>query len=111
MSNETKHTPGPWETSTDYMEISPSSGPKSHVELARIVGPGEGSSFYTYDEASANARLIAAAPELLAACKALLAEVGDVVCSFVKEAHGDVCETDPCGVCAMEHAIAKAEGR
>ena len=69
MRNETKHTPGPWEASDDCMEISPSTGPKSHVELARIVGPGEGSSFYTYDEASANARLIAAAPDLLAALK------------------------------------------
>ena len=104
----TKHTPGPWEASADCMEISPSSGPKSHVELARIVGPGEGSSYYSYDEATANARLIAAAPELLAACKAAVNALRS--CQWGNCSPRQV-KSIANAAEAAEAAISKAEGR
>ena len=50
----------------------------------------------------ANARLISAAPDLLAACKAALA-------SFL-DAHAHV-RTGACACDAIQAAIAKAEGR
>lgn len=66
--SELKHTPGPWQTPGD----------------GRIFGPGEDgeniadATWWPSDdgrdsESLANANLIAAAPDLLAACEALLA--------------------------------------
>lgn len=64
MSN---HTQGPWET-IDGAEVYPTSGQTSYCPLARIVGPWSESAIYVNAaEARANGRLIAAAPELLAA--------------------------------------------
>lgn len=68
MSNETKHTPGPWNIVDDAPGVM---APKINARdtswtIARLVrqsGPSED---------NANARLIAAAPDLLAACKALM---------------------------------------
>lgn len=68
-----KHTPGPWNCSADGAEVWPMTGDKSQVELARVVGPWCDSSWYGKDEALANGRLIAAAPDLLAACQLLVA--------------------------------------
>lgn len=66
MSNETKHTPGPWvaqreetEDSEKYV-IDASGGGYTVCVAVTICGRGE-------DEA--NASLIAAAPELLSACE------------------------------------------
>ncbi len=42
-----------------------------------------------------------AAPKLLAALEALLA---------TEEAHGEICETDPCASCEAEYAIDEAKG-
>ena len=59
MRNETKHTPGPWsieQTSTLFALASPDGFPVLRLRSGMI--PVE-----------ANARLIAAAPELLAACQ------------------------------------------
>lgn len=55
-------TPGPWET-VDGAEIAPKTGQKAHVELCRVVGPWDGSNWYTDKEAKANARFIAEARE------------------------------------------------
>ena len=74
--NESKHTPGPWGCSPDGAEIYPTAGKKSGVELCRVVGPWNESSWYDEHEALANARLITAAPKLLAACKWVLSECG-----------------------------------
>lgn len=66
---DTKHTPGPWRASGGSLTV-----PKCHVlsgsgkasyALAHVFGETE-------VERMANARLIAAAPELLEACKAAL---------------------------------------
>jgi len=63
----THHTPGPWRTE-DGAEVWPMEGPTSFCTLARIEGPWSGSDWYrSAEEARANGRLIAAAPELLAA--------------------------------------------
>lgn len=65
-----KHTPGPWgcngsTNSEEYQIIAAEGGVGWQIAL---VLPGE--------EISANARLIAAAPELLEACKRLLLILG-----------------------------------
>lgn len=57
------HTPGPWFVSGPFVgpRLSPTSG--IQIKVARIGGPE------TDDEAISNARLIAAAPEMLAALR------------------------------------------
>lgn len=63
---KTEHTPGPWKVREDY------AGAQSVVSadafLARVGPPNT-------EQAEANARLIAAAPELLEALQGLLAAV------------------------------------
>jgi hypothetical protein len=70
-----KHTPGPWNLGSSNVPVSllsvhASIAGSKHSTIARLSLPkkvGIG-----YDEAEANARLIAAAPELLEALKACL---------------------------------------
>lgn len=57
MSNETKHTPGPWDAENEVVTLSNVVGEK----IVALSAPGR-----TYEEQLANAKLIAAAPELLA---------------------------------------------
>jgi hypothetical protein len=66
--NAMKHTPGPWQIKSEYEPLS---------IIGNVDGPDDGQYHYTSiceveptlfpDENAANARLIAAAPELLAA--------------------------------------------
>lgn len=90
-----QHTPGPWRI-----------GVSSAVEGRAFDGSWKFVAFPvrggTPDQADTNARLIAAAPELLAALKAALAEIGGEggIGAVV-----DVLES------AGRAAIAKAEGR
>ncbi len=60
--SETKHTPGPWRTATGFVRA------KTGV-ICQLSHPHSLLRFVSYDEEIANARLIAAAPDLLAACK------------------------------------------
>lgn len=94
-----KHTPGPWKLEIIHL----STGRNRHVRasspsrgVAEVWGPDEDK------ESDANARLIAAAPELLEALRDIRAN-----CSC--------CETQPNEPCAnclrCEAAIAKAEGK
>lgn len=99
------HTPGPWNCSEDGAEVWPMTGDTSHVELARVVGPwcgSQASSWYGREVARANGRLIAAAPDLLAACQLLVAledsDASDADTRW-KQARRD-----------MRDAIAKAQG-
>lgn len=74
----TKHTPGPWKADPIYLGDSPK------ICAHRLFGGERGGSFATIEnktvtglrlpntEAAANARLIAAAPELLEALKGLV---------------------------------------
>lgn len=114
-----KHTPGPWEV--DYEETG--------VRWPTVIAPEEPgyddgapeevcriSISYPIDadsdcpkriEAEANARLIAAAPELLAACKAIICEG-----SHGNTVYGDsdhISLNDSVWMC--QHAADKAEGR
>jgi hypothetical protein len=80
------HTPGPWIVDA-YGDVT-----ANGEDVAHVV------SYYGVDECIANARLIAAAPEMLAALRGFLAEFGD--------------KTDNnANVRAAREAIAKTEGR
>lgn len=73
-----KHTPGPWTVDTQWTHgnagfVHAGEGsPRAGARVAIVTGMG-GPTGPWWDEAEANARLIAAAPDLLAACEAALA--------------------------------------
>ena len=69
---EIKHTPGPWRISNDWITDS-----SSLESIAKIVGK-DGPDCRMTDHDLANARLIAAAPALLEACKNIVAWLNDV---------------------------------
>ncbi len=98
------HTPGPWGTQ-DGAEVWPMEGPTSFVTLARVTGPWCDSQWYgSVEESRANGRLIAAAPELLAAliaCREQLAVWVDT---------GSLDEADFAAVKMADEAIRKAVG-
>ena len=72
-----KHTPGPWKVRKDYGRhwISAGKG-KREILIADIIdvetGVGSGETETNLQQIVANARLIAAAPELLQACQELV---------------------------------------
>ena len=79
MTTQTKHTPSPWhfETAEDW------DGATVYDSTSRIVAacdgcdiPGTGGEVST-NEAKANARLIAASPDLLTACESAFALLTD----------------------------------
>jgi hypothetical protein len=95
--SEVKHTPGPWTIDTDRSILAPENhaSPGIHGRIAELY------SWMGLNEAAANASLIAAAPALLEALKALLPEGwGD----------DDTMDHIP-GVKMAREAIARAEGR
>ena len=61
-----KHTPGPWRITTDFIGV--------YDKDARCIADMDSESAHEigYDESLANARLIAAAPDLLAALEAVI---------------------------------------
>lgn len=71
-----KHTPGPWALNallmehTDQLEIASAQVDGPHVASVTVTGKGNSRSIKP--EQLANARLIAAAPDLLVALQALL---------------------------------------
>lgn len=89
----TKHTPGPWCVEHETEIIA--------AEGQRIAEADTRSINFTGGEANANAHLIAAAPDLLAACEAAT-EVIDCICD------GD--DKAGCVRCLVKTAIAKARG-
>ena len=112
-----KHTPGPWQAIGTYVSKRKESG--YTLPITRVYNQKSGSPGIEPDmdleEAAANARLIAAAPDLLAALKRLL----DERCPF--ECDADSCECgengtgfndagEPCEHIQACRAIAKATG-
>ena len=97
------HTPGPW-TVAEPGEVD--------EHYAVLDGFGHTASVYGYPEqastAIANASLIAAAPELLDACKLVAACLGDWI--EVADRDADTSE-DERRLAIAYAAIAKAEGR
>ena len=89
-----QHTPGPW-------EVSKIGNPYQQF----MVYDSDGRNICNTVEGEANARLIAAAPELYDACKLALALIKD----HWPYEHGNPQVGDAWG--ALETAIAEAEGR
>ena len=112
-TNKTQHTPGPWETGngspgeygSGYAICS-----KSRI-VARVLGFGYPLGLGRSPQSDANARLIAAAPDLLEA----LLRVSHVPCERTGNIH---CTMIPngapmkvCPWCAARAAVAKATDR
>lgn len=94
---KTNHTPGPW-------EVRPSSNPASGSKWRDIVSVGtEFKPSYVAEAIESDARLIAAAPELLAALQELI--------QYSEHHVGEVCTDSGLGsYVAARAAIAKAIG-
>lgn len=91
-----QHTPGPWYS---FQCLPPSIAWSINQSEKSVVASVSGSALHRPDkESEANARLIAAAPELLAACREALYWMG-------QESRGE----ENC-VNLLRVAIAKAEG-
>lgn len=103
---KTQHTPGPWKVLNDLsswhlVPIDAECG--KHIGLA-FTGP-------PYPEAEANARLIAAAPDLLAALVGLTRIVGDYRQRVMEgQITGNLIEHDCAPYFAGLDAIIKATG-
>src|SRR3990167_8026725 len=100
-----KHTAGPWEARPANLNIKDPLFYRADVigggiRVAHVVGVGE-------DCANANARLIAAAPEMLEALKEAVKLISSEYCF-----HNRVCsaENSKCYAQKQLQAIAKAEG-
>lgn len=95
--SDVKHTPGPW-VKGKFGQLYGASGRQVGVWDAGIARVSRDA------EAEANARLIAAAPELLAACEEMIGTL------WFKSPHGsDVINAD--AYKQMTDAIAKAKGQ
>lgn len=102
--SEAKHTPGPWIADGGY--ISSATAIKSNGAPVHVADPYVDESLLASSEVDANARLIAAAPQLLAACKMMdkwierdLSDDPELEELTLQTVYGSVLE-----------AIAKAEG-
>ena len=104
MTNETKHTPGPW----DIREM----GDANQYCILRendtkwLIGFFQNGEIWTNEQA-ANARLIAAAPELLEALTELLAVVNGECPHLLDEDRGGDARLS----IAIDEIIAKAKGK
>lgn len=97
-----KHTPGPWWASgSDFAVLAADADDAPYARTVAETNVGD----MTDVEALANARLIAAAPDLLHALKQMQA------CSHKTHSHGEF-PAKTCGLCTKAlAAIAKAEGQ
>jgi len=102
-----KHTPGYWNVEHPYGEPGVYvAGPNTGL-IAKLYEPDRG--MFNIDRPvsiEANARLIAAAPDLLKACEVALFALGECVVGREK-----LCDLFPVKVEALRAAIAKAEGK
>ena len=101
MSNNTKHTPGPWIVGpmSDYIAAKDGSLiAEIPTDYSPITGEHTGAMV-------ANARLIAAAPELLSACREALRSL-----DALSESATDGFPKDNRAANMLRAAIAKAEG-
>lgn len=111
-----KGTPGPWQISTENQTIikqdmSLIGLPNGGVLIGSACGHESSGFFPTTDQAAANARLIAAAPELLEACQTALAFVAGWAGVYQHD-HGlpDFHPRHKEAIEQVKYAIAKATG-
>ena len=122
--NETRHTPGPWRVSNHVrtidgrqVECDPDLGmfdacimtTNSEGRLLAIAGE-RGSKLNPYDylpvtESTANMRLIAAAPGLLAACEVLWSELKGKVASIDVHPGFPFDDASPCTVYFLDRIV------
>jgi hypothetical protein len=102
------HTPGPWETQyrgNGESEVLANGADRDDVACICYVAGGLGMSIEEIIESEANAKLIAAAPELLDALKQAVRALNEI-------ARFTVGYSDSYAIAMQcDHAIAKAEGR
>ncbi len=109
-----KHTPGPWYMEANeaelYYEVNGETQKMIAIGTAKDESPILAYVPTTWDEDKANARLIAAAPELLEACK--------VAYKTFMSSHASgsfTCNCGTCGTCEtkriVKQALAQVEGR
>lgn len=102
---ETKHTPGSWRV--ENLSVTTLDG-KHQMNYGIRTGKGINGFRVALlgQNQEANAHLIAAAPELLQACKRFLTEDDSEI------PHNEIdCKKEPCRYCFAEHTIAKAEAK
>ena len=105
-----KHTPGPWQIyDCEFaVRVGIEGGNKTSVITFGAKGDYSGVWGKTTEQAEANARLIASAPELLEALKGAIAELYLIHSKYGDREHAKDC------CCAIRHGeeiIAKAEGK
>lgn len=106
--SDAKHTPGPWNYTLCDGESAWLVGPRN-AEGPDYVADAHKLTHGRRDEDSeANARLIAAAPELLAACESVIEEYGGHHATGCVERPDD--KGGCCFVAMVRAAIAKARG-
>jgi len=66
MSNQTKHTPGPWSDDGDYIRAKAGNNRPDLMRIAEIFP------VWSEAEGAANAKLIAAAPDMAEALRLML---------------------------------------
>lgn len=69
------HTPGPWDFDFPYIVAPDPSGTHPDLYIAEVAREDEDGRVPPEDEQEANARLLAAAPELFAALAELVGEI------------------------------------
>jgi hypothetical protein len=110
MKNETKHTPGPWRIKssnrTGSLEIV---GGEKHHHVCKLDGNLPESHFHAQE---ANAALIAAAPDMLAALEALCASLTDDILASLdhEDEKRNAGHEENCTLCAALSVIAKIRG-
>ena len=100
---ETKHTPGPW--TAHPIELNHGL-PYTPVAASTLIAKAYSTAFGDHEQSDANARLIAAAPELLEALKGL----DEAYCRAGADLTRDERHEDRLRLIAARAAIAKATG-
>ena len=104
--SETRHTPGPWAVVDELDIISSGQSPIDGTFVVGVDVATCGTSIVEfYEIAKANARLIAAAPELLEACRRVAALRHD------ESKHTSEEDQRQCAICECRIAVAAAEVR
>jgi hypothetical protein len=101
-----KHTPGPWWIES-RARTAINKGPK-HIAMVNFYNGGNEETDVREEEHEANVHLIAAAPDLLEACQALIKKIYNLADKYNdRSCDYDVCEE----IRQARTAIAKTEGK